>query len=770
MLGNYANKNLTEWPAMPISTSDIRIENNKLIEIPDEIKNLKSLKRIIINNNHIEKISFELKNLNFLEDFRLQNNDLTHIPNTIFSLEKLKILLLSDNQISKIPLEIENLKNLNQLHLQNNNIQSLPQEIGKLNNLTHLFLNNNPISYLPHSFRNLQNLSTLDISGTNLPIPPNYNASTAKATIEFVLENQEEPIPELNIKKSNVFLNFSIPSLIEKFEDAFETFHSAYDVEFVMLDNSSNIDKEITFLLIVVGFDIHSDVSEVFNIIEKCEKFKIPYRILFQKDISSVDEVNLAKGSEVYKLRDQLEDVNNNRLIQFNSIGDLNDMIFNVFREHRPEIILKKLELKNIGHFENASIDFHNSLTCIIGENGQGKSSILRALSLAIAGKDDNKFVDEKTLRKLLRIESINKNGDTIYAIEGKITLKYSLDNEDFENIIDIKSEDEGRIIDIKCSGDQEINSGEFNLKSLILGFPQIRGTFNQIVINRKPYSQPHVDDLLPLISFKEDDRLDSFVEWIANLYGEGIKKGNIDSTREGGIIKYVFEVISDLTGSNIKFKTVQKFSPPIIMITSPDAPRGIPLNYISQGFKVVIGWIGYFIQRRFEAFPLSNPNSNYLEKAVLIVDEIDSSIHPIWQQRLLTVLRKNFPNTQIICTTHSPLMIAGLDRDQIMEIHQSEDLFSIEPNDFDTWAATYKDILRLIFNTHEYVPKITKEEIEKKIEITDNKIKKEKLHSTLKRMQENEMLMDQIKRYEQNLKEKEKELNELIVEYRKKV
>lgn len=771
MQGNYNNKNLNAWPDLTVNITDLRLENNKLIEIPDEVQNLINLKRIIISNNNVTKISPELAKLSLLEDFRIQQNKLKKVPRTTFQLTRLKILILSHNELTSISTDIENLKNLTQLHLQENQIEKIPSEIGKLNELTHLYLNNNPISYLPHSINNLKNLKFLDIRGTKLPQPPNYNPSLVQQNIDYILEHQEDPIPELSIKKANIFLNFSLPELISKYEKAFESFNSEYDVEFEVLLNASKITKETSFLLIVVGFDIHEQNSEVFKIVKCCEENKIPYKILLQKDVSSVGEINLVKGNEVDSLREKLIKDFNEQLIQFNSTTDLKDMIFNVLKEHRPEIILKKLELFNIGHFKSTSINFDDSLTCIVGENGQGKSSILRALALAITGRDSSKYADEKTLRKLLRIEEINNDGDAIYSSKGHIKLEYAVDGEKFENIIDLESEDEGRVINIKCSGDREINSGEFNLKSLIIGFPQVRGTYNNSnIINKKSYSQPHIDDLLPLITFKEDDRLDSFVDWIANLYGEAIKKGKIDSTREGNIIKYVFKVISDLTGSQINFKTVQKFSPPVIIITSPDAPRGIPLDFISQGFKIVIGWVGYFIQRRFEAFPLSKPKSNYLEKAILIVDEIDNSIHPVWQKRLLDVLRKNFPNTQIICTTHSPLMLAGLDRSQIMEIHQSEDLFSIEPNDFDTWAASYKDILKHVFNTGEFIPKISKEEIEKKIEETNDVTKKEKLKVTLERLLENETLMDDVRKYEEELKKKEKELESLIQEYRNKI
>jgi hypothetical protein len=42
--------------------------------------------------------------------------------------------------------------------------------------------------------------------------------------------------------------------------------------------------------------------------------------------------------------------------------------------------------------------------------------------------------------------------------------------------------------------------------------------------------------------------------------------------------------------------------------------------------------------------------------RGVLIVDEIDLHLHPVWQRKLRNFLNDMFPNFQFILTTHSPL------------------------------------------------------------------------------------------------------------------
>ena len=56
-----------------------------------------------------------------------------------------------------------------------------------------------------------------------------------------------------------------------------------------------------------------------------------------------------------------------------------------------------------------------------------------------------------------------------------------------------------------------------------------------------------------------------------------------------------------------------------------------------------------------------------------MIVDEIDAHLHPSWQRRILPTLTRNFPNLQIFCSTHSPMMLAGLKAGQVQLLRRDE-------------------------------------------------------------------------------------------------
>ena len=105
------------------------------------------------------------------------------------------------------------------------------------------------------------------------------------------------------------------------------------------------------------------------------------------------------------------------------------------------------------------------------------------------------------------------------------------------------------------------------------------------------------------------------------------------------------YEVVFDNDmNSSIKFKT----------------PNGdFLLSELGYGYQCMLSWVFDFIKKMFDKYPDSdNPLS---EPAILLIDEIDLHLHPQWQRHVLNDLCKLFPATQIIVTTHSPLVIQSV-------------------------------------------------------------------------------------------------------------
>ena len=86
------------------------------------------------------------------------------------------------------------------------------------------------------------------------------------------------------------------------------------------------------------------------------------------------------------------------------------------------------------------------------------------------------------------------------------------------------------------------------------------------------------------------------------------------------------------------------------------------------------------------------------LEKkpALLIIDEIDVHLHPSWQRRVIPALINRFPNLQIFCSTHSPLMLAGLKEGQVQLLKRDENgKVTVSRNETDIIGWSADEILR---------------------------------------------------------------------------
>ncbi len=109
----------------------------------------------------------------------------------------------------------------------------------------------------------------------------------------------------------------------------------------------------------------------------------------------------------------------------------------------------------------------------------------------------------------------------------------------------------------------------------------------------------------------------------------------------------------------------------------------------LSDGYRSVLGLGGDLVWRMIAAFPRSeNPLH---EAGVVLIDELDIHLHPMWQRNIAGWLRAQFPNIQFIVTTHSPMVAAGAGSDaltlkvgrdsaQVLPITQS--LFSMDVDD----------------------------------------------------------------------------------------
>ena len=159
-------------------------------------------------------------------------------------------------------------------------------------------------------------------------------------------------------------------------------------------------------------------------------------------------------------------------------------------------------------------------------------------------------------------------------------------------------------------------------------------------------------------------------------------------------IIIKIGEVASEITdGFPIAFIGVNEdnsgFFPEFGTVDGP-----MPLNTLSQGTQSMIQWLAHFLIDFAEYYDF--PADLEEKPGILVVDEIDAHLHPSWQRRILPTLTRNFPNLQIFCSTHSPMMLAGLRAGQVQLLRRDEKgSVTASTNESDVIGWTADEILR---------------------------------------------------------------------------
>lgn len=100
---------------------------------------------------------------------------------------------------------------------------------------------------------------------------------------------------------------------------------------------------------------------------------------------------------------------------------------------------------------------------------------------------------------------------------------------------------------------------------------------------------------------------------------------------------------------------------------------RELRIEQMSDGYKIVISMVADLAARMAEANPhMPNPLEG---EGIVLIDEVDLHLHPLWQRRILSQLHSTFPNIQFIVSTHSPIIVVGAGNiAQIVHLSESDE------------------------------------------------------------------------------------------------
>lgn len=315
---------------------------------------------------------------------------------------------------------------------------------------------------------------------------------------------------------------------------------------------------------------------------------------------------------------------------------------------------LKSIEFTNFRSFYRGNISFENDLTVIIGKNGAGKTSVLKAAAIALSwlrarlmSKTANgQYIDPLSItngHSQSKLHVTLQNTQTIdipnKAVKG-VNKKYELDVEA-----------------LKEWGNQyreEIERTNYMTSVPVYVYYGVERSVIDIPlrIHGKDYNllDTYKDSLSGSANFRDFFTWFRNQEDIENQYL--VRSSRIDgfcATRELDVFRRAMEsFMPEYTNFHVE-------RGPLRMMADKS---GIAINVsqMSDGEKIYLALIGDLCHRLVLGNPtLQNP---LLGEGVVLIDEIDLHLHPEWQGELASRLNKAFPNVQFIITTHSPHVV----------------------------------------------------------------------------------------------------------------
>lgn len=310
---------------------------------------------------------------------------------------------------------------------------------------------------------------------------------------------------------------------------------------------------------------------------------------------------------------------------------------------------IKRLSLKNIGPFKEATLDFpiqcnkesgEIPVTIITGNNGAGKSVIIDAIRAALGGV---------TLER-----NIVANEDDF-----KITLCVDYDGA-------FKTVETNEFV-----GGAVQSVDWFGLGMLFMNGYDLPGKVYNWVLDYWTTKQPTDSFSIGSMNQIQNEKVLSDVlsgsmsnmaltNFICQV--DYIRTSEMPQEKELGVVMYEkLKTIVNLCLDGGKFKYVRRADlTPIVEQNGID----LSLDKLSAGNILLLEHVALLLCKFYSVATLNKVPLNKMFElpGLLLIDEVENHMHPIWQKRIVGIVRSLFPNLQIILTTHSPFVVASAD------------------------------------------------------------------------------------------------------------
>lgn len=336
---------------------------------------------------------------------------------------------------------------------------------------------------------------------------------------------------------------------------------------------------------------------------------------------------------------------------------------------------IRKLQLKNIGVFDDETIEFQEcpvkdkaEIHIFTGENGSGKTTILTALvcrfdyfARSNVTLVENSHPLPNNFHKRFRDRgSVSIISD--YFSNGEHFVKTTL-RKDERFLYPIGTQEEQSPSDYWVSS---FSKGEpydidFSFRFAPFAFSGYRHIqAERIDAIKEPKGFNPLSQALEFIKdYSQEDQLT-----INQLIANNISKSAIEKSRNkekserfAKVLSSIEKIINEITGWKIEFDMQTE---PINLVTKINGEE-LEFDVLPDGLRSLISWIADLLSR-VDLLKWQDDLPIFEKNLILFLDEIEVHLHPAWQRKVLPVVQKLFKNAQIFVSTHSPFVVNSVD------------------------------------------------------------------------------------------------------------
>ncbi|MEZ4398970.1 MAG: AAA family ATPase [Kofleriaceae bacterium] len=358
--------------------------------------------------------------------------------------------------------------------------------------------------------------------------------------------------------------------------------------------------------------------------------------------------------------------------------------------------------------------------TVIIGENGTGKTSLLHAIAMAAAGSDlvnglasrvitqlrDRRSEEAMQIEARFGFQDVPGRGRRVYPHHQGSTAPAGIVSTMSITGREARVRAQARYLDADADAPGEDPLAQVRSENLPHWFVAGYGVARAIpdAGTRPRLDQVAADRLASLF----DSQVGLTSTAFANYFPRDKSRAFARVLRD--TLLRVDDLVPHIVGFELRgqggvgragaLQESERFTQQI-----GDTTLRLPLTALAHGYQSTVAWIadlvGHILLEADGAV-----EAEHMQGLVLI-DELDLYLHPVWQVVLVSALRQTFPQLQFVTTTHSPLITSSLAPDEIVALgfdRATGDVIRV-PHDQDPRVLTGTEIYRAYFGLDEIYP-----------------------------------------------------------------